>query len=350
MKQFICTLLLASFLLSCKTQHGSETASTSTHQNWNTHKTLQTIAFGSCNRQYLDQSMWQYILQNEPDIWIWMGDNIYADTKDMNLMAMQYDTAKSNPLYQQLLHKMPVVGIWDDHDYGVNDGDKAYPMREESKKLMLDFLDVPKDAPVRQYEGAYQSYTFGKGNKKVKILLLDTRYFRDELEENPARHPRYLISEEGDILGEAQWQWLEKELTNSDAQLHLLVSGIQIIPEEHAFEKWANFPKARKRLFDLLVKTQPQHAILLSGDRHIAEVSKMELDELDYALYDITSSGLTHSYKEAKDEPNRFRVSRLIGERNFGLLYIDWTKEGPIVRTEIRGLGNNLHDAVKIEW
>jgi len=315
-----------------------------------TEKTLQTIAFGSCNKQDEKQEMWQYILANEPDLWIWLGDNIYGDSENMEVLERKYKQIKFHPEYQKLWQTTPIVGTWDDHDYGVNDGGKDYPKREQSKQLLLDFLDVPQHSEARQRPGAYQSYTFGESGQQVKVILLDARYFRDPLEKNPARNPRYFPNKEGDILGDAQWQWLEEELTDSEAQIHLIASGIQMIPEEHAFEKWANFPQARQRLFDLLEKTQPAHAILLSGDRHIAEVSRLELEQLGYPLYEITASGMTHSYEQAGDEPNQHRVSKLIGQKNFGLLQIDWSGEAPTAKIILKGLENMTHDSVDIEW
>ncbi|MCP3929564.1 MAG: alkaline phosphatase family protein [Bacteroidetes bacterium] len=333
-------LLLILFFVACKTTPTED--SLYQGQKLLTNETLQTIAFGSCNRQELPQIMWPYILENKPELWVWLGDNIYGDTEDMELMESKYRQAKFCEEYQEFRKECPVIGIWDDHDYGVNDGGKEFPKKEESKQLMLDFLDVPKSAKVRSYPGAHQSYTFGKKGRKIKFILLDARWFRDSLKNNRGSYQRYFPNETGDVLGEAQWSWLEEELTKSDAQLHIIASGIQMIPEEQGFEKWANFPVARKRFFELLVKTKPEKTILFSGDRHIAEISKMEIEELDYPLYEITSSGLTHTWANAGDEPNQYRLGDLIVARNFGILHIDWLTDGPNAKVQIRGLENEL--------
>lgn len=219
---------------------------------------LQTIALGSCNRQDLPQTIWPVISQNNPDIWIWLGDNIYADTEDMEEMRGMYLQQKYDAAYAAFRNTTPVFGIWDDHDYGVNDGGKEFAQKTASRDLMLDFLDVPADADVRQREGGYQSYTFGPEGKQVKLILLDARYFRDELKENPDKTTRYLQNPTGDILGQVQWEWLRAELAGSTAEVHLIGSGIQMLAEEQIFEKWANFPMARKRLLDLLAELQPQ--------------------------------------------------------------------------------------------
>jgi alkaline phosphatase D len=301
---------------------------------------VSTIAFGSCNNQDKDQLMWKPILSNRPDLWVWLGDNIYADTDDMLSMSTMYQKVLHEPDYLKLREQSSIMGIWDDHDYGVNDGDKTYPKRKDSKDLMLNFLAVPQNDPVREREGAYQSYTMGPVGHQVKVILLDGRYFRDELVPNPTKTPRYFINETGDMLGEAQWKWLEDELRNSTAQVNIIGCGIQFIHDEHAFEKWANFPVARKRLFELLAKVKPAKTLLVSGDRHISEVSKVELPGLGYPLYDFTSSGLTHAYAGNNSEPNRHRVTPLVNQRSFGILRIDWSTPIPKIIMEARGLDN----------
>ena len=297
---------------------------------------LQTIAVGSCNRQDLPQDIWKSILEKKPELWIWLGDNIYGDTEDMEVLKSKYLLQKTNPEYRNLLQHSQVIGIWDDHDYGVNDGDKNYPFREASKMLMLDFLDIQADNPVRTREGAYQSYTFGPEGKKVKIILLDARYFRDTLQATGVDDGnRYFPNETGDILGEAQWEWLESELTQSDAQIHLIGSGIQMIPEEQFFEKWANFPTARKRLFDLINKTKPALPLLLSGDRHIAELSKLPMDSLPQPIFELTASGMTHTWRNMMEESSQYRVGELVVSKNYGLIKIDWSTPTPTITVEV---------------
>ena len=300
---------------------------------------LQRIAIGSCSHEDDPNQMWKEVIADNPDLWIWTGDIIYGDSHDMSELARKYAKQKSHKDYQSLISKVPVIGIWDDHDYGINDGGKAFSKKKESKAELMKFLDVPEDNPVWHHEGAYNSYTFGKGNQKVKVILMDARYFRDTVIRQ-AEPSMYLQNKEGDILGESQWSWLEEQLTNSDAVLHILASGIQVIPEEHPYEKWSNLPKARQRLFDLLEKTKPINAFIISGDRHIAELSKVELDQLDYPLFDLTSSGLTHTWSSVWEEPNQHRVGELIIQKNYGLITIDWSSNEPMVTFEIKGKGN----------
>ena len=299
---------------------------------------LTTVAFGSCNRQTLSQPLWIQIQQQQPQLWVWLGDNIYGDTEDMAVLEQKYQRQKQQPDYQQLTQTTPVIGVWDDHDYGVNDGGKEYPKREQSQQLFWDFIGEPADSPRRRQQGVYSAHTFGPAGQQVKVILLDSRYHRDTLHQAVRNEVKVnLPNETGDILGEEQWAWLEKELRDSPAQIHLIGNGIQVLPEDHRFEKWANFPQARQRLLDLIASSQAKGVILLSGDRHMAEVSKIEHPGIAYPLYEITSSGLTHTQKEpATPEVNRHRAGdTVVYHLHYGLLLIDWAHQQ--VDVQIKG-------------
>jgi alkaline phosphatase D len=301
---------------------------------------LSVISFGSCNKLDKPQTMWNAVAANNPNLWIWLGDIVYADTSNMKVLAGYYKKLKNGPEYKNLRAKAQIVGVYDDHDYGYNDAAGGYPFKKASKKCLLDFLDVPANHVTRKREGAYTSYTFGKPGQKIKVIVLDTRYFRDTLYADPSKQKRYLPNMEGDVLGAAQWKWLEDELRHSTAQVNIIGCGIQYIHEEHAFEKWANFPAARKRFFELLQRVKPSKTVLISGDRHISEVSKIDLPGLGYPLYDFTSSGLTHSYTGSNTESNKYRVSPLVNQRSFGVMRVDWSAPSPKIIMEARGLDN----------
>jgi alkaline phosphatase D len=276
------------------------------------------VAFGSCNQVHYPQPLWDSIVSLRSDMWIWLGDSVYADTTDIGKMRALYERQKQKPGYAKLVRATHVVGTWDDHDFGVNDGGREYPKRAESQQAFLDFVDEPEGSPRRRQEGIYASYTLGRGAQSVKVILLDERYHRDQ------------PGPDGDVLGAAQWAWLEGQLRESSSSVHLIGSSTQVIPEDQRYEKWSNFPRARARLFQLLATTRAPGAIVLSGDRHMAEISRLEPAPLLYPLWEITSSGLTHCWKEGHTEPNRHRSGPLVTALNFGLVEVDWADGGSI--------------------
>lgn len=302
---------------------------------------LQRIVFGSCSNQRLDQSYWKIIDSKKPDLWIWMGDAIYSDTENMSEHKKEYVSFKSNKYYQDFIKKNAVIGTWDDHDYGVNDGGRSYSQKEKSKDLFLDFLDVPQNANVRNHKGVYTSYVFGKGVQTVKIYLLDNRTFKDDLQTDNNSNNRYLNNENGTILGEEQWNWLENEIKNSTASINIFVSGLQIIPDDHPYEKWGNFPKERQRFLDLLEKYKMKNPLILSGDRHFAELSEYTYKDFSENVTELTSSGLTHSYSGVKEQ-NAYRLGELWDEKNFAMLKINWGGSKVLMKLFIYDIGGKM--------
>lgn len=273
---------------------------------------LERIAFGSCSRVDLPQPLWDPINASDPSLWIWLGDNIYADDDFLSVARGMYEEQLAVPEYAQLLQATPVIGTWDDHDFGLNNGGKENPFRAQAQLELLDFLGEPLDSERRSQEGVYASYTYGAAPNRTKVILLDTRYHRDQ------------PGPDGDILGEAQWTWFQEELANSDAQLHLVAGGFQFLAEDHRYEKWADFPQARARLLRTIGNSGAAGVILVSGDRHISEIARVEDPALGYPLWEVTSSGMTHSWASNPGELNRYRVGELYTLLSFGMIEVDW--------------------------
>jgi alkaline phosphatase D len=281
------------------------------------------IAFGSCSDLRQPARLWELIAEAEPDVWLWLGDNVYADTEDMQHMAQLYDQLRAFPGYARVRERARVIGTWDDHDFGKNNAGREYPMRAEAQQRLLDFLDEPQDSPRRKQAGVYAAYDFGAPPHQVRVIVLDTRFHRDP------------IGSGGDVLGEAQWAWLEGQLRGSPAAVHVIASSIQVLADDHAHEKWANFPAARARLLALLNDSAARNPVILSGDRHFAELTQALLPR-GRVLYDLTSSSLSRPFNRPVESPNLERVGEPFGDVNFGLLVIDFRGGGPAIRLDVR--------------
>jgi alkaline phosphatase D len=300
-----------------------------------TSKSISKIAFGSCNHNYnyTNPTLWKSVLSFHPDLFLWLGDAIYADRGSFpfsskitspTIWKAKYDTVKSTEYYRDLIQTSMITGIWDDHDYGMNDADKNFKLKHESKELYLSFIDEPVSSPRRSRDGLYTSYKFGAKGKQLHLILLDDRWFYDK----QAR----------DVLGEEQWQFLEEELKNP-GDLVLIANGIQILPSEDIFkEHW--YTSNRERLYQL-VKGIP--VLLLSGDVHFAEIMKNECTEND--IYEVTSSGITHTLKSLMGpvmvwitnlvKPFTYNISTRTFEKNFATIEIQW-EEDPKISVDVR--------------
>jgi alkaline phosphatase D len=308
---------------------------------------LSRIVFGSCAHQEKPLPIFKAMLAAKPELTLMLGDNIYADTEDMAIMKEKYDKALSNADYQALRQSCRFMGIWDDHDYGKNDAGAEYAKKKESQQLLLDFFGVPADAPLRKQEGIYQSATFGPPGKQVQVIMLDGRYFRSPMrrgkrEPGMTYTPYIAVNDPAaTMLGDEQWKWLAEQL-KQPAQIRLLVSGIQVVAEDHGFEKWMNFPLEREKLYKTIEDSKAGGVIILSGDRHLAELS-MATDAIGYPLYDLTSSGLNQADKNWRPlERNRHRVATMGHGDNFGYIGIDWSGESPRISLQIRDVEGDV--------
>ena len=281
-----------------------------------------TIAFGSCNKQNVENVLWDDIMQQKPNLWIWGGDNIYADTDNMETLRTEYNKQLNHEDYKRLIATTKILGTWDDHDYGLNDGGEEFKMKKESQQMFLNFMGVTKNDERRQKEGIYHAEEIKTKNGIIKIIVLDTRYFRSRLVKDTESKKRYKPTTDKalTILGEIQWQWLKNELQISNADFNIIVGSIQFLSWEHGFETWGNFPHEVNRLENVIANSKAKGVLLLSGDRHISEFSRKSIEGLSYPLVDFTSSGLTHSYTNFSGENNKYRVGKVVSEKSYGLL------------------------------
>ena len=292
-------------------------------------KPLSRVAFGSCAKQTLPQPIWEPILAYRPDLFIFAGDNVYGDfhSPDAADLRRAYEEAKHIEGYAKLRETVPHLAVWDDHDYGVNDGGAAFAHKALAKDLFFDFWKVPAGDVRRTRGGIYDSRIIGPAGKRVQVILLDVRWFRSPLKITDKRgapgKQRYLPDPDPakTMLGAEQWAWLAAEL-RKPAELRLIVSSTQVLAEGHGWERWGNMPLERQKLVDTVRESGAKGVVFLSGDRHIGALYR-ETPEALYPLYEVTSSGLNMVYWAAK-EPGPNRLGPLFAAANFGVVEIDW--------------------------
>jgi alkaline phosphatase D len=298
---------------------------------------LSRLCFGSCARQTKAQPIWDAILAKQPELFVFLGDNIYADTTDPAEMAACYQALAAKPGFARLRDSVPIRAMWDDHDYGANDSGQAYRMKDEARRQFCDFWGESADSPRRSQEGGvYASYLFGPPGQRVQLILPDlrwnktevsppggylalaTKYIAAKMTGRGARGAYKPVADPGaTMLGAAQWAWLERQF-QEPADLRIIGSSLQALSRGTGWEAWDLFPHEQSRLETLIGAAG--NVVLLSGDVHYAELTKAERPGAA-PLWELTSSGLTEVWPNLP--PNDRRVATYRG-RNFGLIDIDW--------------------------
>lgn len=304
---------------------------------------ITRIAFGSCSNQNDPVPILRTVIEWSPDLFIYLGDNIYGDTSDMQLLASKYATLGAKRDFIALRSSVPTIATWDDHDYGENDAGKDFPFKTESKEIFLNFWNEPTPSPRREHEGIYTSYRFedARLGKSLQIILLDTRSFRDQPLKNPFPSWKndYLPDTNPDktILGAKQWAWL-KERLQEPADLRVIGSSIQFGHEYNGWESWTNFPVELMKMVRLITETKANGVVFISGDVHWGELSVLKTPDC-YPLHDLTASGLNRDWSNV--EPNQNRHGDACMDFHFGMLEIDWEgnpSSGPSVQLRIHDM------------
>lgn len=298
---------------------------------------ISKIALGSCSSQNRPMPLLRTVVEWEPELFVYLGDNIYGDTRDMAELQSRYDKLARKVDFLALRAQMPVIATWDDHDYGENDAGQEFPFKAESKEIFLNFWNEPDPSPRREHPGIYTSYLFedNANGKRLQVILLDTRSFRDPLVRNELTSWKndYRPDSSGTktLLGTTQWEWLRERLSEP-ADLRIIGTSIQFGHQHNGWESWTNFPHELHRMIDLIKDCKANGVVFISGDVHWGELSILKPPGC-YPLYDLTASGINQEWDEV--EPNQNRVGQACMDHHFGMIEIDWTQEDPHVSLRI---------------
>lgn len=302
---------------------------------------IERIAFGSCAKHWQYQPIWKTVISKKPDLFIYLGDAIYADTDGKTAWKVskkqllgEWNRLADKPEFQEVRKQIPFMATWDNHDYGTHAGGVEFALKEESKKAFLDFFNEPENSLRRKSEGIYDAKIFGETGKRVQIILLDTRSFKSKpIKDVRTKEEKQKLGIVGNyvpnkdhnasLLGSQQWKWLE-ETFKKPAELRLVVSSTQVVADQKAMDEWGNYPNERKRLLKLIEKEDKASVLILSGNVHFSEISTYNFK--NKKVLDFTSSGLTHINSTYADIKNGYRLKGPFVDINFGLVEIDWDR------------------------
>jgi alkaline phosphatase D len=264
--------------------------------------------------------------KKQSDFMVWLGDNIYY------LYAKHYasydamfnrniDIRKSFKKFREFLSTQPNYAIWDDHDYGPNDSDKSFVLKDSSLKIFKGMW--PNTYPEgEQFHGNYFNFRY----YDAEFFMTDDRFFRDPEGDST-----------GAFLGETQLVWLKNKLLMSDAAFKFIAVGTQILNDNHFGESYAEYKKERNDLLDFISKNNIKGVVFLTGDKHYSELSKRDWN--GYPMYDFTCSPLTSPPLPRRllgAYNNSYRVPDSdYGRKNFGRINVSGTKGNRSLKIEI---------------
>ena len=294
------------------------------------------IGLGSCNNQNYPTPAWDALEDENLNTFFFLGDNVYGDipSGELDYLKQSYDLFGS--VIPTWLKETELLVIWDDHDFGLNDGGASYKYRSQSQKLFNDFWNIPQADERRSREGIYFSTSKLITNKKVLIIGLDTRYFRSDLIKKGDTYQAN-TAPTSTILGREQWNWLKDQLSQPHDVL-ILATSIQLLATNHRFEKWANFPHERAKLISMLEKLDST-VLIVSGDRHRGGIYKRG------NLIEITASSLNRGLPPYP-ETDKLLLGETHTVHNYGLIEFTNTNMTVVLKDEEK----NLLESIEIPF
>ena len=332
------------FLVDGKALSESVTVNTQVLWDWRMDPPAFKFVTGSCayiNEEAYDRpgkpygggyEIFEHMAGESPDMMLWLGDNIYlreVDFQSYGGFLHRYTHTRSTPEMAKLLRTCPNYAIWDDHDFGPNDSDGSWIHADWSKQAFETFWCNPSYGLPEAPRCISTAFRF----VDMEFFLLDNRTYR-------VNH--YNKTNEPQVLGEEQIDWLIQALRNSRAPFKFVVVGGQVLSDAMVYENVAQFPSERQQILDRIEAEDIRGVVFLSGDRHTTELSEITLSN-GRKVYDLTVSPLTSGTGHAKDEPNSFRVEgTYVEQRNYAVLSFDGPRKNRTCTIEVKGTDGTL--------
>jgi alkaline phosphatase D len=257
---------------------------------------------------------------------IWLGDNLYLREADWSSawgIKRRYSVNRANPLLQNLLSKQTNYATWDDHDFGPNDSNRSYDLKNETSKCFKNYW--ANKTYGEDEKGIYSKFNY----EDVEFFLLDNRSYRDANQLPDSLGVK--LNAEKEFLGKQQMQWLKNSLASSESPFKIVVCGSQVfngIADKECYSKYTN---EFNELTEFIKTSKITGIVFLSGDRHFTELLKTE-GIAKYPIYEFTNSPITSNpysklleTAEAKN-PKRIEGSLFL-DNNFGKLVFSGTKK-----------------------
>ena len=287
---------------------------------------IVTLGFGSCLHQDRSMAILNTIEKKELDLFMFIGDNVYGDQEDGELDKLIRTYKQQYNNLEDFLKNVSTEFIWDDHDFGLNDGGSNYRYKDTAKELFLETWQIPKNDPRRQRDGLYFDKMVEKNGLKIHLIFLDNRTFKSEWkltdESNKEGKERYVedFNPEKTLLGKKQWSWLKDKL-KVDSNIKIILSSLQILSLGHGWESWDKFPLERSRFFNLIDESNVSNFFILSGDRHRGGFYQFKTAD-NKNIYEFTSSSLNLPLPFNTEEEGPLRIGSTYRKANFGVVRI----------------------------
>jgi len=254
------------------------------------------FAYGSCTRS-IDQPIFDRVLARDPDLFLFVGDNHYANSRRLEALRWHYRRFRRVPERARLVAAVPTLATWDDHDFVENNSNGTCLGRATALQAFDEAWANPYSG-TDAAPGAFYATSWGD----VDLFVLDCRSYRPDVGDSGNRCDRDpdapALPRSDGPLGPTQEAWFFDQLRASDATFKLVACGSRMSPEGST-DSWRSFPEALGRVTSVIEDDGVDGVVFLSGDIHRSLFATVPT--VRYAIPELISSPLANSTGTCSD-------------------------------------------------
>ncbi len=222
-----------------------------------------TLAMGSCARTGSTHEVFNLIRSLDPLIFLHLGDFHYENiaVADVQPYRLAIRTVLASEPQAHLYRSIPIAYMWDDHDYGPNNGDSTAPGRTQARQTYREYIPHYPLAAGTGDVGIYQSFSIGR----TRFILTDSRSLRSPytVPDSPSKT----------MLGAAQKAWFKRELMAA-RDTYALIVWVNTLPwiGVTGDDGWYAYTFEREEIANFIVDSGITGLCMISGDAHMLAI------------------------------------------------------------------------------
>ena len=295
-----------------------------------------SVGFVSCV-DIEPNGIWKEMEKLQVDTVCLMGDTPYIDNSNLGTVRDRHRKFLQMPDLAALGSHTPVIGTWDDHDFGRNNGNGRNMMKGKAD-TRRGFIEYRAHSQFGNgTEGVYHKVDLGM----MEVFLLDPRYF-SQTEPSPVDRTQPTC------FGTDQWEWLLKNLRESKAPFKVLATGsIWQDKKNSETDDMFTYWYERDALLGYIKAEKIGGVVLLGGDIHVAR----HLSHPQRVGYDLHDFVISPGHKRVITSLDVYHPSlewSLVEGWQFLRLTADGTSDDPTLIAEFRQPDDKINRKVEI--
>ena len=206
--------------------------------------------------------------EHDIDLFVHLGDQSYNDDDEsLSEYRESWRRTLNDPGYRAIYPRTSMLATWDDHEVTNNWNPESISSGRRDAAFQAYFETL---AVERQDTGPlWHSYRWGD---TVEFFVTDNR---------AERLPSTRSGDDAQYISDAQMEWLQDGLIESEAHFKVIFSSVPITNMPNVWDlspedRWEGYAAQRSELLDFITGNEIEDVYFLGGDFHIGFVAHVE--------------------------------------------------------------------------